>query len=158
VERATGWGGVRVVVQRVSRAAVRVNGRVTGSIGVGLLLLAGFAHADTEDALVWMAEKLLGLRLFSDPAGKMNLALADVHGGVLVVSQFTLYGDTTKGRRPSFIDAAPPDLAIPLYARFVALLRERGAGSGTRVETGEFGAMMEVELVNDGPVTLILEK
>ena len=153
-----GADAVRVVLQRVSRAEVRVDGRVTGKIGVGLLLLAGFAHADTEDALVWMADKLLGLRLFSDPAGKMNLALADVHGGVLVVSQFTLYGDTTKGRRPSFIDAAPPDLAIPLYDRFVALLRERGAGSGTRVETGEFGAMMEVELVNDGPVTLILEK
>jgi len=158
VERATGRGGVRVVVQRVSRAAVRVNGRVTGSIGVGFLVLAGFAHADTEDALVWMADKLIGLRLFGDPAGKMNLTLAEVHGGVLVVSQFTLYGDTTKGRRPSFIDAAPPDVAIPLYDRFVALLRERGAGSGTRVETGEFGAMMEVELVNDGPVTLILEK
>ena len=88
----------------------------------------------------------------------MNLALADVHGGVLVVSQFTLYGDTTKGRRPSFVDAAPPEVAVPLYERFVALLRERGAGSATRVETGEFGAMMEVELVNDGPVTLILER
>jgi len=88
----------------------------------------------------------------------MNLALADVHGGVLVVSQFTLYGDTTKGRRPSFVDAAPPEVAVPLYERFVALLRERGAESATRVETGEFGAMMEVELVNDGPVTLILER
>src|SRR5207247_10242098 len=110
---------VRVVVQRVSRAAVRVNGRVTGSIGVGLLILAGFAHADTDDALVWMADKILGLRLFSDAAGKMNLALADVHGGVLVVSQFTLYGDTTKGRRPSFVDAAPPEVAGPLYEGFV---------------------------------------
>src|SRR3989442_5332845 len=153
-----GADAVRVVLQRVSRAEVRVGGRVTGKIGVGFLVLAGFAHADTEDALVWMADKLIGLRLFGDPAGKMNLTLAEVHGGVLVVSQFTLYGDTTKGRRPSFIDAAPPDVAIPLYDRFVALLRERGAGSGTRVETGEFGAMMEVELVNDGPVTLILEK
>ena len=105
-----------------------------------------------------MADKILGLRLFSDPAGKMNLALAEVQGGVLVVSQFTLYGDAGKGRRPSFIDAAPPEVAIPLYERFVALLRERGAGTGTRVETGEFGAMMEVELVNDGPVTLILDK
>ncbi len=141
---------MRVVLQRVSRAEVRVDGRVTG--------LAGFAHADTDDALVWMADKILGLRLFSDAAGKMNLALADVHGGVLVVSQFTLYGDTTKGRRPSFVDAAPPEVAVPLYERFVALLRERGAGSATRVETGEFGAMMEVELVNDGPVTLILER
>jgi D-tyrosyl-tRNA(Tyr) deacylase len=153
-----GADAVRVVLQRVSRAEVRVDGRVTGKIGVGLLVLAGFAPADTDDALVWMADKILGLRLFSDAAGKMNLALADVHGGVLVVSQFTLYGDTTKGRRPSFVDAAPPEVAVPLYERFVALLRERGAGSATRVETGEFGAMMEVELVNDGPVTLILER
>jgi D-tyrosyl-tRNA(Tyr) deacylase len=149
---------VKVVVQRVSRAEVRIGGTSVGKIGMGCVVLVGFAHADTEDALAWMADKILGLRLFSDPAGKMNLALADVHGGVLVVSQFTLYGDTTKGRRPSFVDAAPPELAVPLYERLVALLRERGAGSGTGVETGEFGAMMEVELVNDGPVTLILEK
>ena len=100
----------------------------------------------------------LGLRLFGDAEGKMNLALPDVGGAVLVVSQFTLYGDASKGRRPSFIDAAPPEVAIPLYERFVALLRERGVRTGTRVETGEFGAMMEVELVNDGPVTLILDK
>src|SRR5690242_10044468 len=111
-----------------------------------------------------MADKILGLRVFADAEGKMNLALADVRGGVLVVSQFTLYGDVQKGRRPSFIDAAPPEIAIPLYERFVALLRERGAGAGggagggVQVATGEFGAMMEVELVNDGPVTLILEK
>ena len=153
-----GAGAVRVVLQRVSRAEVRVNGRVTGRIGVGFLVLAGFAPSDTADTLAWMADKLLGLRVFGDAEGKMNLALADVHGAVLVVSQFTLYGDVQKGRRPSFIDAAPPELAVPLYERFVSLLRERGAGSGTRVETGEFGAMMEVELVNDGPVTLILEK
>jgi D-aminoacyl-tRNA deacylase len=157
---------VRVVLQRVSRAEVRVDGRVTGKIGVGLLLLAGFHRSDTEGTLGWMADKVLGLRVFSDPEGKMNLALADVPGGggVLVVSQFTLYGDVQKGRRPSFIDAAPPEIAIPLYERFVALLRERGAGAGggagggVQVATGEFGAMMEVELVNDGPVTLILEK
>src|SRR5947207_15441951 len=105
-----------------------------------------------------MADKIQGLRLFGDAEGKMNLPLADVHGALLVVSQFTLYGDSSKGRRPSFIAAAPPEVAIPLYEGFVALLRERGAGTGTRVETGEFGAMMEVELVNDGPVTLILEK
>ncbi len=105
-----------------------------------------------------MADKILGLRVFGDAEGKMNLALADVAGAVLVVSQFTLYGDTSKGRRPSFIAAAPPDAAIPLYEKFVTLLRERGAGSGIAVATGEFGAMMEVELVNDGPVTLILER
>ena len=149
---------VRVVLQRVSRAAVRVNGRVTGSIGAGLLVLAGFAPTDTDATLMWMADKILGLRVFGDAEGKMNLALADVQGAVLVVSQFTLYGDVQKGRRPSFVDAAPPDIATPLYVRFVELLRERRAGSGTKVETGEFGAMMEVELVNDGPVTLILEK
>jgi len=143
---------------------VRVDRSVTGKIGAGFLVLAGFAPSDTEDQLAWMADKVLGLRLFSDAEGKMNLALADVGGALLVVSQFTLYGDARKGRRPSFIDAAPPEVAIPLYERFVALLRERGAGTGagagggTRVGTGEFGAMMEVELVNDGPVTLVLEK
>src|SRR6266446_3181047 len=157
--RIRGGGGAgRVVLQRVSRAEVRVAGRVTGKIGAGFLVLAGFHPSDGEDSLAWMADKVLGLRVFSDAEGKMNLALADVHGAVLVVSQFTLYGDVRKGRRPSFIDAAPPEVAIPLYERFVALLRERGAESATRVETGEFGAMMEVELVNDGPVTLILEK
>ena len=149
---------MRVVLQRVSRAAARVHGRVTGSIDGGLLVLVGFAPTDTDDTLSWMAEKVLGLRVFGDAEGKMNLALADVRGAVLVVSQFTLYGDVQKGRRPSFVDAAPPEVATPLYERFVALLRERGAGSGTHVATGEFGAMMEVELVNDGPVTLILEK
>ena len=125
---------------------------------MGFVVLAGFAPSDGEDVLGWMADKILGLRVFADAEGKMNLALADVRGAVLVVSQFTLYGDAQKGRRPSFVDAAPPAVAIPLYERFVALLRERGAGSGTKVETGEFGAMMDVELVNDGPVTLILER
>jgi D-tyrosyl-tRNA(Tyr) deacylase len=105
-----------------------------------------------------MAEKILGLRLFGDAEGKMNRDLADVGGAVLVVSQFTLYADASKGRRPSFIGAAAPDVATALYEKFVAMLRERGAGSGVRVATGEFGAMMDVELVNDGPVTLILEK
>ena len=149
---------MKVVVQRVSRAEVRIGGKSVGKIGVGFLVLAGFARTDSEGTLAWMADKLLGLRVFGDAEGKMNLALADVAGGVLAVSQFTLYGDVKKGRRPSFVDAAPPELAIPLYERFVALLRERGAGSALQVETGEFGAMMEVELVNDGPVTLILEK
>ena len=141
-------------MQRVSRAAVRVDGRTVGAIGRGFCVLAGFAPSDTEEQLQWMAEKLVGLRLFGDAEGKMNLALADVGGTLLVVSQFTLYGDASKGRRPSFIEAAQPDVAIPLYERFVALLR----GLGVTVETGEFGAMMDVELVNDGPVTLILER
>lgn len=145
---------MRVLLQRVSRAEVRVEGRVTGAIGRGFLLLVGLTHADGEAQLAWMADKVTGLRLFGDAEGKMNLGLEDVGGSLLVVSQFTLYGDAQKGRRPSFIDAARPELAIPLYERFVAMLRERGV----RVETGEFGAMMDVELVNDGPVTLWLER
>jgi len=148
---------VRVVLQRVSRAQVRVAGRVTGNIGRGFLVLAGFAPTDTDAQLGWMADKILGLRVFGDAEGKMNRDLVEVGGSVLVVSQFTLYGDASKGRRPSFIDAAPPNLAIPLYEKFVALLNEKGAGK-IPVATGEFGAMMDVELVNDGPVTLILEK
>ena len=147
---------MRVVLQRVSRAAVRVADRVTGEIGTGFLVLAGFAPTDTDETLSWMADKILGLRLFGDDEGKMNRDLAEVGGGVLVVSQFTLYGDARKGRRPSFIDAAPPEVAVPLYEKFVATLR---AKAGTiPVATGEFGAMMDVELVNDGPVTLLLEK
>ena len=147
---------MRVVLQRVSRAAVRVDGKTVGEIGRGFLVLVGFAPTDTESSIDWMADKVLGLRLFGDAEGKMNRDLAEVGGGVLVVSQFTLYGDAKKGRRPSFIDAAPPEIAIPLYERFVALLREKAGG--IRVATGEFGAMMDVELVNDGPVTLQLEK
>jgi D-tyrosyl-tRNA(Tyr) deacylase len=149
---------VRVVLQRVSRAAVRVDGKPVGEISRGFLVLVGFARTDNDAALDWMADKILGLRLFGDDEGKMNRDLAEVGGGVLVVSQFTLYGDAKKGRRPSFIDAAPPEVAIPLYQKFVAILREHGARSNIVVATGEFGAMMEVELVNDGPVTLILEK
>jgi len=134
-----------------------VEGRVTGKIGPGFLVLAGFAPADSDASLAWMADKIMGLRVFGDAEGKMNRDLGEVGGGVLVVSQFTLYGDASKGRRPSFIDAAPPNLAIPLYEKFVALLRDRAAGK-IPVETGEFGAMMDVELVNDGPVTLLLER
>jgi D-tyrosyl-tRNA(Tyr) deacylase len=149
---------MRVLLQRVSRAEVRVreNGttRTAGRIGRGFVLLVGFTHTDDDTRVAWMAEKIVGLRLFSDAEDKMNLALADVGGELLVVSQFTLYGDAAKGRRPSFIDAARPEAAIPLYERFIVMLRERGV----TVETGEFGAMMDVELVNDGPVTLWLER
>ena len=145
---------MRVLLQRVSRAEVRVEERVTGRIAAGYLLLVGLTHDDDEARLSWMADKIVGLRLFSDAEGKMNLGIDEVGGAVLVVSQFTLYGDAAKGRRPSFIEAARPESAIPLYERFITLLRERGL----RVETGEFGAMMDVELVNDGPVTLWLEK
>lgn len=145
---------MRTLLQRVSRAEVRVDERVTGRIARGYLLLVGFTDGDDEAALAWMAEKIVGLRLFPDDEGKMNRDLTEAGGALLVVSQFTLYGDARKGRRPSFVDAARPEVAIPLYERFVALLRERGVS----VETGEFGAMMDVELVNDGPVTLWLER
>ena len=146
---------VRVVLQRVARASVRVEGSVVGRIGRGLLLLVGFTGADGADALRWMANKILGLRVFNDPRGRMNLSLQDVSGDLLVVSQFTLYGDARKGRRPSFVRAAKPEVAVPLYEDFVGLLRASAPG---RVETGVFGAMMDVELVNDGPVTLVLER
>ncbi|MDQ6771288.1 MAG: D-aminoacyl-tRNA deacylase [Gemmatimonadota bacterium] len=145
---------MRVLLQRVSRAEVRIEQRNVGSIGRGFLLLVGFTHGDTPEKVDWMAEKTAGLRLFGDSEGKMNLPLSDVGGAVLVVSQFTLYGNAEKGKRPSFIDAARPDEAIPLYERFLASLRDRGL----EVESGEFGAMMDVELVNDGPVTLWLER
>lgn len=145
---------MRVVLQRVDRATVRIDGRTVGSIGRGLLVLAGFAPEDDEDRLRWMADKLRGLRIFPDGDGRMNLDLAEAGGDLLVVSQFTLYGDASKGRRPSFIGAAPPEKARQLYDRFLALCAE----GGTTVESGEFGAMMNVELVNAGPVTLVLDR
>jgi D-aminoacyl-tRNA deacylase len=145
---------MRVVLQRVTQASVRIQGRVAGSIGRGFCLLVGFTHSDTEAQVDWMAEKVSGLRLFSDSEGKMNLGLDEVGGSLLVVSQFTLYGDAAKGRRPSFVDAARPDVAVPLYESFVAALRRRGMP----VATGEFGADMQVEIQNDGPVTLILDR
>jgi len=145
---------MRVLLQRVARAEVRVGERVTGQIGPGFLALVGFTHTDDEAQSDWMADKIAGLRVFADDDDKMNRSLSDVNGAVLVVSQFTLYGDASKGRRPSFIDAAKPEQAIPLYEYFLKSLRSRGLP----VETGEFGAMMAVELVNDGPVTLWLER
>ena len=145
---------MRVLLQRVSRAEVRIAGKAIGRIGKGLLILVGFTSTDTDDHLTWMADKVLGLRVFGDAEDKMNLSVTDVGGSVLVVSQFTLYGNSDKGRRPSFIDAARPEQAIPLYERFVSMIRDRGM----HAETGEFGAMMDVELVNDGPVSLWLER
>jgi len=145
---------MRVLLQRVSRAEVRVGDRVSGSIGRGFVLLVGFTHTDSVAQIEWMVEKVIGLRVFPDLDDKMNRSVIDVEGAMLVVSQFTLYGDAAKGRRPSFIDAARPEQAIPLYERFVAALRQRGV----KTETGEFGASMAVELVNDGPVTLWLER
>jgi D-aminoacyl-tRNA deacylase len=147
---------VRVVLQRVARAEVRAGARVLGRIGPGALVLVAFAPTDVDETLNWVAEKILGLRIFNDATGKMNLDLEEANGAVLVVSQFTLYGDVRHGRRPSFGAAAPPGVAAPLFARFVALLRERSGG--LPIESGEFGATMDVELVNDGPVTLVLDR
>ena len=146
---------MRVVLQRVREASVTIDGTVVGEIGLGQLLLVGFQQSDTTDQVEWMADKVVGLRIFQDDAGKMNLSLADVDGSILVVSQFTLYGDVRKGRRPSFIDAAALETAIPLYDRFVELLEARHPG---KVATGEFGAMMDVSLTNDGPVTLVIDR
>jgi D-tyrosyl-tRNA(Tyr) deacylase len=150
---------MRTLIQRVSRGSVRVRdddgtSRLTGEVGRGFVVLVGFSNADTAEHAQWMADKIVGLRVFEDAQGKMNLGLADVGGGLLVVSQFTLYGDASKGRRPSFIDAARPEVAIPLYEQFLGMLRSHGLP----VATGEFGASMEVEIINDGPVTLWLER
>ena len=144
---------VRAVVQRVSRGLVRVEGRVTGEIARGLVVLLGVARGDDEGDARLLADKVAALRVFEDAGGKMNLAVAEVRGGVLVVSQFTLLGDARKGNRPSFVDAAPPEEANALYERFCALLREKGLHVGT----GVFRAAMEVELVNEGPVTILLD-
>jgi D-tyrosyl-tRNA(Tyr) deacylase len=145
---------VRALLQRVSRASVAVDDRAVGSIGRGFVILLGVTHDDGPSQADWLANKIAGLRLFEDEAGKMNLSLADVGGQVLVVSQFTLYGDARKGRRPSFTDAARPEQAEPLVDHFAESLR----GHGLTVETGVFGAMMDVEIHNDGPVTMMLER
>ena len=144
---------MRAVVQRVSRAKVTVNGDVTGEIAQGILLLLGIAARDTEDDVRYLVEKTLNLRIFEDADGKMNLSLLDIEGGLLVVSQFTLYGDTRRGRRPSFIDVAPPEKANELYELFVSESNKQV----NEVATGVFQAMMDVELVNDGPVTILID-
>jgi D-aminoacyl-tRNA deacylase len=144
---------VRGVIQRVTRASVRVDTQVTGEIGAGLLILLGVSRTDNQESSVYLAEKIVNLRIFSDSAGKMNLSLTDIGGSALVVSQFTLYGDTRGGRRPSYIQAAPPEEANRLYEEFVRAMR----GLGIKVETGVFQAHMQVELVNDGPVTILLD-
>ncbi len=146
---------MKVVLQRVLSAEVTIDRRSVAAIGAGFVLLVGFKASDGEIETTWIADKIVGLRVFPDAEGKMNHSLNDVEGELLVVSQFTLYGDVRKGRRPSFIDAASPEIAISLYDNFLALLRERAPG---RVETGEFGAAMDVELVNQGPVTILLER
>jgi D-aminoacyl-tRNA deacylase len=144
---------MKAVVQRVSRGEVRIEGRVVGKVERGFVVLLGVANGDTEQDAEFLADRIVGLRIFADDAGKMNLSIRQVSGAMLVVSQFTLIADTNSGRRPSFIKAAAPDDARRLYEHFVSLAR----GAGVKVETGEFGAMMDVDLVNDGPVTIILD-
>lgn len=146
---------MRAVVQRVGRASVAAEGKVLGRIGPGLLVFAGFAPGDDGDTVRWVADKIAKLRIFEDDAGKMNRSVAEIGGGILLVSQFTLYGDAAKGNRPSFTGAAPPERAEALYEEMIRRLRET---SGVPVETGAFGARMEVDLRNDGPVTLLLER
>jgi D-tyrosyl-tRNA(Tyr) deacylase len=153
--RFQGGSPMRVVVQRVSRASVTSGGELLGGIGRGLLVFAGFGRGDDSAAVAWMAEKIVKLRIFEDEAGKMNRSVADVGGGILVVSQFTLYGDAQKGNRPGFDAAARPERAEPLFREMLAILKGR---SSLPVESGLFGAQMEVELVNDGPVTILLER
>jgi D-tyrosyl-tRNA(Tyr) deacylase len=144
---------MRVVVQRSKKASVTVGGKTVGSIEKGFVLLVGVTHEDSEEDAAFLADKIANLRVFEDENGKMNLSLLDQEGEILSVSQFTLYGDCRKGRRPNFMEAAKPDHAIIIYEAFNRFLEEKGL----RVETGEFGAMMDVKLTNDGPVTLILE-
>ena len=144
---------MRAVLTRVKHASVSIDGKETARIGEGFLILLGVTHEDTEAQAVKLAEKLTGLRIFEDETGKMNRGQTDVGGEVLIVSQFTLYGNCKKGRRPEFLSAARPEVAIPLYEKFVQLCRDKGL----HVETGEFGAYMQVESLNDGPVTLIVD-
>jgi len=146
---------MRAVVQRVDKASVVVDGSEVGAVGRGFLVLAGFTSTDDEETLRWMARKIVSLRVFEDAEGKMNLGIESVEGSILVVSQFTLYGDCRKGKRPSFDKSAPPDTAEGLYRKFVAIMREEAP---CRIETGVFQAHMDVSLVNDGPVTLVIEK
>jgi D-aminoacyl-tRNA deacylase len=145
---------MRVVIQRVSAASVTIEGKVRSAIQHGLLLLAGFESSDTDEDIVWTSKKITQLRIFDDPNGVMNLSVKDVDGEILAVSQFTLHAKTKKGNRPSYIQAAPPEISIPLYNKFVMVLTEN---LGKDVQTGEFGAHMVVDLVNDGPVTIIID-
>lgn len=145
---------MRVVIQRVSSSKVDIDGKTVGSIGLGLLVLAGFESADTQEDLEWTAAKITKLRIFDDNEGVMNLSVTDINGDILAVSQFTLHAKTKKGNRPSYIQAAPPDIAIPLYENFVKILETE---INKKVQTGKFGANMAVSLVNDGPVTIIID-
>ena len=145
---------MKIVIQRVSHASVEVDNAIVGAIDAGVLVLVGVTHKDTSAEAAWLANKLINLRIFEDEQGKMNKSLLDIKGKALIISQFTLYSDCSDGRRPSFTQAAPPEIAIPLYEKFIEEVRK----GGIHVETGVFGAFMKVSLLNDGPVTLILER
>lgn len=153
----TGWKPVLLmiaVIQRVSEASVKIDGNIKGEIGIGFLVLLGVTHTDTNEDAEWISKKIIGMRVFSDEDGKMNLDLSAINGDILLISQFTLHASTKKGNRPSFIEAARPEIAIPLYEKTIAQLEK---DLGKSIQTGEFGADMKVSLVNDGPVTIILD-
>jgi len=145
---------MRVVIQRVKKASVSIEQQIVGNINQGLLILVGIENADTENDAKWLIQKILGLRIFSDNEGKMNLSVSDIQGELLIVSQFTLFASTVKGNRPSFLKSAKPDLSIPLYKKFIEIIK---AETPLNIETGQFGANMEVSLINDGPVTIIID-
>ncbi|QNF34892.1 D-tyrosyl-tRNA(Tyr) deacylase [Adhaeribacter swui] len=145
---------MRFVIQRVSEASVKIEGNIAGQIGAGLLVMAGITADDTTDDITWVSKKTVQMRIFGDDEGKMNRSVTDINGGILLISQFTLMASTKKGNRPSFIEAAPPPIAIPLYEQ---LIKQLEADLGRKIQTGQFGADMKVALTNDGPVTIILD-
>jgi D-tyrosyl-tRNA(Tyr) deacylase len=144
---------MRIVIQRVKKASVSINENMVGNINQGLVILLGIENEDTESDIKWLIQKILGLRIFSDAEGKMNLSVSDIFGELLIVSQFTLFASTVKGNRPSFLKSAKPDISIPLYEKFLETIKE----TSLKIETGQFGADMEVSLINDGPVTIIID-
>jgi D-tyrosyl-tRNA(Tyr) deacylase len=145
---------MRVVIQRVKKASVSIDEQIVGNINQGLLILLGIENSDNENDIKWLVQKILGLRIFSDAEGKMNLSITDIQGELLIVSQFTLFASTVKGNRPSFIKSAKPDISIPLYENFLEVIRKE---TSLKIETGKFGADMEVLLINDGPITIIID-
>jgi D-tyrosyl-tRNA(Tyr) deacylase len=145
---------MRVVIQRVKKASVSINENIVGKINQGLLILLGIENEDTESDIKWLIQKIVGLRIFSDAEGKMNLSVSDIQGELLIVSQFTLFASTVKGNRPSFLKSAKPDISIPMYEKFLDTIKKE---TSLKLETGQFGADMEVSLINDGPVTIIID-
>ena len=145
---------MRIVIQRVKKASVSIDEQIVANINHGLLILLGIENADNENDIKWLVQKILGLRIFSDAEGKMNLSVSDIQGEILIVSQFTLFASTVKGNRPSFLKSAKPDISIPLYENFLETIKKE---TSLKIETGQFGADMEVSLINDGPVTIIID-